>query len=102
MTFKRFGKPRANTGQLKAKWGKLPHNNPDLCYIWGDGINRGDAALLHYMFSGKRAQPLYGEDEIKANGGDNIKWAKSLLEELEERGYDITTFEFSIKKKEPK
>jgi hypothetical protein len=83
---KRYRSPRPTDNQLRAQWGKLPHEDPDLLYVWGAGTHPADSRLLDYMLSGKRYRPLEKE------------WGNSFLEELEERGYDITTLKFSIDK----
>lgn len=89
---KRFRKPKLKDGQLLVYWGKLPHDEPDVIYSWqGDSSMKRDNALLFYHFGSRRpdplAKPLYSKME------------PSLLEELERRGYDITTLRFSIMKK---
>lgn len=91
MSAKRLRAPTAKPGQLKAQWGRLPHNGPDLCYAWGDGCHKADSHLLHNALCAKTPpSPL----------SPNEPWLPSLLEELEARGYDITTLRFSISKKE--
>jgi hypothetical protein len=92
MRKKRFGKPRAKKDELKCQWGKL-HGREEMIYSWGalsgltdrDGGN--DAAFLHVIFNVKRFD----------SGTENP--LPSFVEELEARGYDITTFKFSIQKK---
>ena len=89
---KRFRKPKLKDGQLLVYWGKLPHDEPDVIYSWqGDSSMKRDNALLCYHFGSRRpdpiAKPMYS------------KMDPSLLEELERRGYDITTLRFSIMKK---
>jgi hypothetical protein len=84
---KRWRTPKAKDGELKMQYGKLPHDSPDLCYVRGDGIPKCDGRLLHYMLSGKRYSPV------------DKAWDASFLEELEKRGYDLTTLKFSIQKK---
>lgn len=53
---------------------------------------RRDSSYLHYMLATQRpdtsVQPLFS------------KMLPSLVQELEARGYDITTLKFSIMKKE--
>lgn len=81
--------PKAKPGELKAQWGKQPDDSPDLCYAWGGtGAQRCDAHLIHQVFTCDR----YG-----FKGYDDRE--PSFLKELEKRGYDITTFRFSIKQK---
>lgn len=81
------GVPRARDGQIKAQWGKLADSYPDLCYVWGKGTSRADARLLHNMLSLKPYMPLTKE------------FCPSFLEELDARGYDITTLKISVEKK---
>jgi len=85
---KRWRKPRAKAGELKVQYGKLEHDLPDICYAWGEGTSISDTHLLHYVFSGKLFKPgSFDTDD-------------SLYEELEARGYDLTTLKFSIQKKQ--
>lgn len=88
-TKKRFGAPRAKKGELKLQWGKLPDSKPDICTVWGDGAghNGADSHLLMNYLCNKR--PYYMEPKMDL----------SLIEELEARGYDISTIKFSIQKK---
>jgi hypothetical protein len=95
---KRYRTPRAKPGELKAQWGKMPHDNPDLCYTWGgDGAERCDGHLLSNMLTEKRARLAIGDERPKY--GPPIIYDDSFLEELKKRGYDITTLRFSIQKK---
>lgn len=84
---KRFRAPKAKPGELKAQYGKLPHDKPDLCFAWGEGVDSADARLLNDALTSKRHRPMA-----------NV-WDDSLIEELEKRGYDITTLKFSVQKK---
>jgi hypothetical protein len=80
---KRFRTPKLKDGELRVYWGKLPHDSPDVVFSWqGDRSMRRDTALLCYLFSKKEPGTSRG-----------------LLEELEYRGYDITTLRLSIMKK---
>jgi len=85
---KRYRAPKAKPGQIKVQWGKLPDDNPDLCFAWGDGIPHPDVCLLQNALAGKHYSLI------------DKKWDIGLLEELERRGYDITTLKISISKKE--
>lgn len=96
---RRYRQLVAQPGQLKAQWGQPAHESPQLCYAWGPGVLRGDGNLLHCMLSGKRARLAMGEERIQ-NGGFPVIYEPSFLEELESRGYDLTTLKFSIRKKE--
>ncbi|MCB1757520.1 MAG: hypothetical protein KDJ38_18505 [Gammaproteobacteria bacterium] len=84
---KRYRTPKARPGQLKAQWGKLPEEAPDLVFCWGNGISRCDGSMLHSFLDGKRYNPIR---KIYEN---------SFLDELQERGYDITTLKISVEKK---
>lgn len=88
---KRFRKPVLKDGELRVYWGKLPHENPDVIFAWqGDSSMRNDSRLLHYHLASQRPdiweKPLFS------------KMLPSLVEELQARGYDITTLEFKIRK----
>lgn len=89
---KRLRKPKLQDGELRVYWGKLPHDNPDVVFAWqGDSHMKRDSSLLCCAFGSKRpdtsAKPLFS------------KMHPSLLEELKDRGYDLTTLKFSIMKK---
>ena len=85
-TYLKVPKPIDNT--LVVRWGRSPDDDSeDICYTWGNGTKKCDTALLHFMFSQGHYSP------IKKTFG------KNLFEELELRGYDLTTFKFTIKKK---
>ena len=89
---KRFRRPKLKDGELRVYWGKLPHDAPDVILAWqGDRSMKRDTALLHYVMCSKQpdpfAKPLFS------------KMKPSLVEELQTRGYDITTLKFSIQKR---
>lgn len=84
---KRWRAPRAKQGQLKAQWGKLPHDSPDLIFVWGEGVPRVDGRLLYHA--------LTRQDYSVATK----EWYPGFVEQLEKRGYDLTTLKFSISKK---
>ena len=74
-------------------WGKLPHDNPDVVIEWkGDSSMKRDSNFLFYELCNEkpdiREKPLFS------------KMKPSFIEELELRGYDITTLKFSIMKKQ--
>lgn len=83
----RVSRKRARPGELLMFYGRLPGDSPDTIYSWGEGCSKRDGALLNMVIGSKRYSVL-GE------------WEKSLLEDLQDRGYDITTLKFSIRKKE--
>jgi hypothetical protein len=95
MDKKRIYVPTAKPGELKAVWGRAERGDaPDIVYAWGEGVNRADGRMLHNALSGERLRPT-----MKNLGGYEVD--KSFLEELENRGYDLTTLKFSIQKKTP-
>lgn len=85
----RVSRKRAKPGELCMFYGRLKHDNPDTIYSWGDGCSKRDGALLNYVLGSKR----YGYEGCRG------EMEKSLLEDLIDRGYDITTLKFSIMKK---
>lgn len=91
---KRFRKPKLKDGELRMYWGKPDRwDSPDIVLAWqGNRMMKRDTNLLHYMLCIKRPKIELGR----------INWAAmepSLIEELELRGYDLTTLKFSIRKK---
>lgn len=81
---KRFRTPKAKEGELLVKYGKSG-GELDLMYCWPDNDYgmKHDAKLLMHAIE---------REAILLNG-------KSLRHILTERGYDITTLTFSIKKR---
>jgi len=90
---RRWRAPEAKPGELLMRWGKLPHSEPDMCIAWGEGCSKTDAKLLNNAIASEHpdlfAEPLFS------------KMMPSLIDELESRGYDITTLRFSIRKTTP-
>lgn len=90
---KRFRSPKLKDGELRMYWGKPdPHDNPDIVLAYqGNRQMRADTALLHFALCCKKPNPhklpIFSVME------------PSLIEELDERGYDLTTLKFSIMKK---
>ena len=86
---KRATAKKAQPGQLRVFYGRLPgESSPDICYAWGDGCSKRDGALLTLVMGSKRPG-LLPSDAAEP----------SLWEELTARGYDLSTLEFSIKKR---
>ena len=84
---KRYRAPKIKDGELKAQWGKLQHDNPDIIIVNGQGVPKHDAYLLYNTLCSERYSPFLKERK------------KPFYEELESRGYDLTTLKFSIQKK---
>lgn len=87
---------RARSGQLIAYFGRCEKHQitPDICTVaGGDGAIKADGAFLMHVLTGCPA------DEIKYGGGGFPTWPyRSLLAELEARGYDLATLKFSIER----
>lgn len=96
---KRWREPKAKVGELLARWGKVPHEKPGICYAAnGGGVQSGDMHLLHDALCGPRTRlNLDGPIHSKL---DMVVYDPSFTEELERRGYDLTTLRFSIQKKQ--
>jgi len=80
---KRYRTPKTKPGELKVVYGKLLNDNPDILYCHGgEGADKADARLLAHFF-------------------ENVNWPNDLNlgQELERRGYDITTLRFTIQQK---
>lgn len=84
---KRWRAPKARDGQVKLQYGKLPNDTHDICVVWGNGCGKADSRLIMSAFTQKTFRP----GTFDSN--------PSLVEELDRRGYDITTLRFSIEKK---
>jgi len=92
-------------GTLSARWSKarehgvsrLNGQHGDVLYEWGDGVGNADGHLLHYAFGCERMR-LSTREEQAASG---LAWdfGLSFLQELHDRGYDLTTLRFSIRKR---
>lgn len=87
MKIKRYRCPKAKQNELILQWGKLPHESPDIVVAWGEGCAKADSRLLMSAFCSKHYNPgTYDSNP-------------SLVDELSNRGYDIETLKFVIKKK---
>lgn len=84
----RVSRRKAKPGELCMFWGRLPHDEPDVIYAWGDGVSKRDGALLNWRIG----------SEYPPGPLDNGN-LPSLLRELQDRGYDLSTLKFSIMKK---
>lgn len=80
---RRYRAPQAKPGQLVAGYGKIePRGQPSVCYAWGGaGACSADGRILSNALEGA---PVFD--------------GKTLVEELEARGYDLSTLRFSIEK----
>ena len=90
--------PKIRPGQLRLWYGRIDGDSPDVCGGWGGaGADKCDSHLMMGLFTSKRLALVYGEEARKL--GSNYKWERSFIEELEARGYDISTIQFSIQRK---
>lgn len=89
----RFRVPTPKAGILEAKFGKAERgDDPSIVYVHGGaGSSRPDSRFLCTWFEGRDVQT--GAHRFGDEG-------KSFVQELEARGYDITTLKFSIRLKE--
>lgn len=100
MPAKRYRQRHAKPGELLVYYGKLPHSDPDICYAWGGGgASKQDGNFLSYVLGSPRCKPAVSEVEVRRAGRRGFVFEPSVLEELEARGYDLTTLRFSIQKK---
>jgi hypothetical protein len=98
MTVKYKRVPKAKPGQLIVTWAHRKCDGPDLYFInGGSGATQWDRALANYAFCAPRIRFVYGEEAAKI--GSDTDFEPSFVEELEKRGYDLTTLRFSIQKK---
>lgn len=86
--------PSASTGQLKVKFGK---REGALMFCHGAGTSKSDAWLLNSLLNGKQLNAPFGISLMLHTDGH---MGPSLLEELDQRGYDVDTLEISIRKKD--
>jgi hypothetical protein len=88
MAAKRLRHKKCAPGQLRAYWGREGRGNyPDVILAHGGGTaSKRDTTLLFIHLCTKRPT------------GYNSEYIPSLMDDLRERGYDISTLEFSIKK----
>ncbi|MDY1006930.1 hypothetical protein [Sphingomonas sp. CFBP9019] len=91
---KRYRTLTAKPGELKAGYGREDrHCSPSLVYVWGGGgAQKPDARVLGSALEDKRHGYAFPSMALEQR--------PSLIEELEARGYDITTLRFSIRMKE--
>lgn len=93
---KRWHTPTAKPGQLKIVYGREDrYSRPDVVVAWGGhGADKCDARMAMHALTEKRM--------TRAFPSMDIIFEPSLIEELEARGYDITTLRFTIQRHTPK
>lgn len=91
---KRIRTPSVKADTLIVAWGRADsHDAPSLVYVYPDRSGKCDSRVLCDAFEGKQYSPdpeRYGSFHL----------GPSLTEELDRRGYDLTTLKFSIQRKE--
>ena len=90
---KRYRTPTAKHGQIKIAYGRIDRdNNPDLCVAWGAGTDM--------KCTGRLIMNAITEKTLHAKfPGSGHEYRPSLVDELEARGFDITTLRITIEKK---
>lgn len=96
---KRYRTPKVKPGQLLAYWGKIPGDAPDVCFMWGQGLNKRFGNLLYHILGSKRVELAFTDEDKKKSLGRPYFFDKSALDLLEEAGFDLTTIRFSIELK---
>lgn len=95
-------RPTVREGELHMYWGREDrHSGEDIIYHNGPGTSRSDSRLLHSTI-GCKSQHLNLSAHIGAPRINWVTYEPSLLEELDKRGYDLTTLRFYIRKKKEK
>lgn len=91
---RRYRTPTAKPGEIKIVYGKADrHSRPDLCVAWGEGTDmKCTGRLIMNAIDQKTLHPKFP--------GPGHEYRPSLVEELEARGFDITTLRITIQKKE--
>ncbi len=92
---KRYRRRKAKPGELIAYYGKAERwDKPDICTAYGGaGADKPDSLMLMLALCDSPARTAkHGRES------ESYPW-RSLLQELDARGYDLTTLRFSIQRK---
>jgi hypothetical protein len=87
---RKFVRRPRKEGIIKAQFGENK-GEQDFFVLYGDGVPSCDRALIFHAFGAKTMSYDYSEQKPR--------FEPSLLTELEQRGYDLSTFNFSVCKK---
>lgn len=95
---KRYRRRYTKPGVLEAYYGRSEDGDIDVCFAWGAGVSKCDAHLLNNVMADKRCRPAWVTDKEWDTPFPHV-YQPSFLDELEARGYDLTTLKFTIRKK---
>jgi hypothetical protein len=87
---KRYRAPKCIEGEIKFQKGKVD-GDIDMCIFYGGDVPRCDQALV--------INALCSERQYTNLSTMRPAFERSLIDELEARGYDLETLRFSIKRK---
>jgi hypothetical protein len=94
-------RPTVREGELHIYWGRENrHCGEDIIYHNGPGTGKPDLRLLHSVI-GCQSQHLNLDAPLDSARVNWVTYEPSLLDQLEERGYDLSTLRFYIRKKAP-
>lgn len=89
---KRVRTPKAKPGQLVVAWGRVDrHSEPGIVYAYPDRDGKCDSRVVCDALEGDRYRP-----SLQSPGYTVMN---SLLQELDRRGYDLTTLKLTISRK---
>jgi hypothetical protein len=82
---KQYRRVRSKEGQIKMQYGRDEDGELGNCLVYGGGEGNNNARRCDIMLVYNTLTSFYPE--------------KDVFQELEKRGYDLTTLKFSIEKK---
>jgi len=86
----KYRRPKVTEGQIKMQRGRID-GETDMCIFFGDDVPRCDRALVMSAICSERQYTDFSTMKPRFD--------PSLIDELENRGYDIDTLRFSIDRK---
>ena len=91
---RRFRITPAKPGQLKVQWGKSDGFGMALLYLWGGyGASKSDVRMLSDAIERPQIERDYSQGGMLRPA---IKEVPSLAQELEARGYDLSTLKITV------
>jgi hypothetical protein len=82
---RKFRRPSRRDGKLDVWFGKIDGDGPDMCVQSGNGC--GGSSTRGYVLG------LFCNKQVYAGSPG---WADAFLEEMDKRGFDVSTLRFSI------